>query len=208
MAIFTIIEEKYFYPSELENLIVYVLKYSKRYFTANLYDIDTSLYANQMLYVQNCSGKHLHSRAQHFVISFDSYEWEWEIGEEELEYFTRMIINNYFKPYQIICGIHKGDGGWHAHIIVNPVSVHDYKLLHWSSYEYQRILWQLAVDLYMTLGGALQGVSYIDEQGKVRKSNCETDLYKNRYCKSVPLRNNDGSIAVVPYMNGLFKLEK
>lgn len=204
MAIFKVIEEQYVCENEVGNLVNYILKKCRSFFTINLYDINNSLYSNQILYLQNYSGKRLHTRMKHFVLAFDSYGWEWEIGEEDIRYFMYSFIMNYFENYQVICAIHEGNGGWHAHVILNPVNLKTYELLHWSKAEYKVFLFQLAYELYMRMGVALQGVAYIDTKGEFRKSSNETDLYQNRWNKSMPLRNENGSIAIMPYMSGMY----
>lgn len=118
-----------------------------------------------------------------------------------------LFLKTNFIDYQVICGIHKGNGGWHAHILVNPVNIKNHKLLYWSQSEYQNFLWELAFDLYMKLGVALQGVGYIDADGKFRRGCNEICLYLNRYNKSVPLKNADGSVVVMPYMNGMYVIK-
>ena len=50
MAIFKVIEEQYVCENEVGNLVNYILKKCRSFFTINLYDINNSLYSNQILY--------------------------------------------------------------------------------------------------------------------------------------------------------------
>lgn len=207
MAIFKIVDKeegkKYKNETELANLVNYVIRGSVIYRTQNLLNIRNDMYLNQFLYVQSCAGKCLSTRARHFVLSFDTKGWEWQMKMDDVLYVVQFCLMPCFKNYQVICGLHENEDGSHIHIVINPINLQNGKLLRWNKYEYQNFLWGMAEDLYMLFGMALLNVSYVDMNGNLKKSFGETDLYQNRYSKALPLKGSDGKIVVAPFLPGM-----
>lgn len=203
MAVFKIIdkdeeERKIYYRTQedLINLIQYVCRNSVIIYTQNLLNIGDMQIANQMLYQQKCSGKKLITRALHFILSFDSLGWEWEVGIDTLESCIYVSLYSLLKEYQCLFGIHDKKSNKHIHIVVNPVAIDDNHIFHWSQHDFRCFMRRLAEDLYFLYGIALQSVSYIKENGHMAWANSEEyiELYENRITKDIPLMDKKGMI--------------
>ena len=203
MAVFEIKDKKYKTEEDLRTVIGYVMGKCTCCFEQNLYHLGQEQLANQMLYLQHCSGKVLRTRIRHWVLSFDTKGWEWEINKNDIMYFMQCFFQSYLNEYQVIYGTHNDNGMEHVHILINPVNINDFHLLHWSQVEFSQVLWDMAVNLYWVLGVALQGVSYIDVRGNLKKANMYSFLYENRYKKEIPLKDSQGRITVYPYRQGM-----
>lgn len=187
MAVFKIVKHTYPGEADLERLIDYVCRKSVLVSTQGLFDIGSSLYVNQFLYLQSCSGKHLCTRALHWVLSFDTAGWEWEMDICRLHSIIEAFMKWHVDGYQCIYGVHDKETNRHIHIVINPVKISDYKIFHKSQREFGNFLWELAGELYMDFGVGLQGVSYISALGHMKKDDGEHHLYENRYSKELPL---------------------
>lgn len=134
----------------------------------------------KVLYLQNCRGKKLNSRALHYILSFNDDEFT---GENKLQGAIRFVswFNGfYFREYQHITVLHTDkQGRYDVHCIVNPVNVNDLSVYHCSPKEFHIWMKDIASNLYMLHQIALQSVSYIDEQGVMHYGN-DFDLYQNK----------------------------
>ena len=199
MAVFKIVKENYIGEEDLGNLIGYVCRKSSIVVTQGLCHTEYDLYKNQFLYLQHCSGKQMYTRARHWILSFDTAEWECGIGVRELYTFACCCMTEYVKGYQCIIGIHDNPKNRHIHMLINPVRLNDYKIFHLSPNDLKNLMWQMAQDLFMWFGIALQNVSYIDAEGRMRKTDKARFLYENRGSMDIPLIDTAGKVSVCPY---------
>lgn len=198
MAVFTIINKDrrgrdalYTTGTDLYKLISYVCEKSCSVGGQGIYLIGRQGITNQFLYSQKCSGKKLIRRARHYVLSFDTSGWEWQITAEDIERIMPSICAFVFRNHQCLWGVHNKYNNRHVHIIVNPVSIVDQKVLHWSITDFNNAMHEIAIILYNSLGVALQSVSYIKEDGTLRidPNDQYHFLYENRRSSSIPLKN-------------------
>lgn len=206
MAIFEIKNEEYVMETDLSALIHYVCIKSEFIALQGILNIGTELLVNQFLYLQNCAGKRLRTRALHWVLSFDSAGWEWEVDTAKIYNFVRGYMFGYFAGYQCICAVHDNKKNTHVHIVTNPVNIADYRLFHMSQMDYKNLCWDLAISLYVSMGVALQGVSYIDREGNLKKTSEFSFLYENRCIKELPLLDCRGRTTVCPQLKDMFSV--
>lgn len=204
MALFKIVTQEgcssrkiYKEPEDLANLIYYVWRKSMYFEMFNLYDIwscDSDVITNQMRYLQSCKGTKLHTRALHFILSFDTGGWEWEMTHEKVYqsmFMVSMAANTLgINEYQCFAGVHNNPTHRHVHFIVNPVNCNTGNILHYNKWQYQDFLREVASGLYFKFKIALQGVSYITEEGRMKylTGNENVFLYENRRYPYEPLR--------------------
>ena len=186
MAIFTLAKDEkgnpYKYESkfDLESLVYYCCNKAVYIETGNLYHFDVATYINQMLYLQGCKGKTLNTRALHYILSFNYDEFQEKEKLQEAIKFVAWFNGFYFKEYQHITVLHTDkQGRYDVHCIVNPVNIHDLRIYHCSTKEFQEWLKDIAASLFMMHKIALQSVSYVDENGVMRYGN-DFDLYQNK----------------------------
>ena len=194
MAVFKVIAELYKEPDDLRNLVHYVYHKSIDFTTYNLFPLDIDAVVNQMLYLQSRKDQVLHTRALHFVLSYDTAGWEWQMIQEKVSASITTVLGIAgilgMRDYQCCAGIHDVESHRHIHFIVNPVNITDLKILHYNKVEYMRFLKELAFALYMQYKIALVGVSYITEEGKmkyIKKGKDNSFLYENRRYSYEPL---------------------
>lgn len=206
MAILEIKDKEYVMEKDLSTLIHYVCVKGKYVAVQGLINLETELLVNQFLYLQNCAGKRLRTRALQWVLSFDTTGWEWEVDTLKIYDFVREYLFEYFEGYQCIYAVHDNEKNAHVHIVINPVSIVDYRLFHMSQTDYEKFRRDLAINLYMSMGVALQGVSYIDSEGNLKIANEYVFMYENRFCKGLPLQDEQGKITVCPWMKGMYSM--
>ena len=177
-------EINYKEESDLYNLIYYVCRKGKAIEVQNIFPLGRFRMANQMLYAQHCSGKKLKTRALHFVLSFDTEGWEWEMRGRTFYASSAAIWGAAkkfdLKDYQCIMAFHNKPRNRHIHIIVNPVNLRTNQILHYNMFQYKSFLKELALELHMRYGLALAGTSYIDERGRLRFSDEYEIMYQDR----------------------------
>lgn len=191
MAIFKIVDNKYENERDLCGLIYYVLQRKKCAFSVAAYLIPKSeeIICNQMLYSQRYKGKSLSKRAWHFVITMDSQEWERFFKLKDMcDLADYVIYSELIQGHQQFCAVHTDTQKLHFHWIVNPVNYFTDEILHFNITEFNRITKDIALKLYMDYGLALQGISYIREDGKmVFGREISPFLYRDRkYPYTVP----------------------
>lgn len=150
----------------------------------NLYLCGREAIVNQFLYCQNCRGKELQTRALHYILSYDTAGWEWEMDRQTTVRSTVAIWSTAKQfdlyDYQCLMGVHDNGKNRHIHIIVNPVNQRTKKILHYGMYQYKRFIRVLAAELHMRFGLALESVSYIREDGRRIFSDETIKLYEDR----------------------------
>lgn len=136
MAVFTIaknvenmcIHKKeccYTHEKDLRNLLFYGYNRSKKTVWSNLYNLGIESIYYQFLYLQKRRVKPLTTRALHYILSFDTQGYEWDIGYKKLVDIMEMIPVQCFREYQCIEFLHMDKSThFHIHIIVNPVNIH------------------------------------------------------------------------------------
>lgn len=193
MAIFKVIHEdgsntiKYETEDDLRRLLHYVCGNSVYYEVNYLYPCNIDGLVNQMLYRQKCRGGRLNSRALHFVLSYDTMGWEKEMDIHKTIASIRILqglaLQFGLQNYQSVFAVHDSDNlenGRHIHIVMNPVHFETGKILHYNKWEFHEFLKDLSRDLYMLYRLALDGVSYINEQGALILEPKKAFLYENR----------------------------
>ena len=188
--------EKKIYDSieQVENLIHYICRDSIMTELNNLFPLTVDNIINQMLYIQSCKGGRLSTRALHYILSFDTDGWEREIGTREI-YDCLLALHMSALPFginehQCIACLHDKPGNKHLHIVINPVNMKTNKILHITPCQYQFLLKDFARNLYMRYRIALQGVSYVREDGAFSYSDGTHFLYENRtYVNQSMFRN-------------------
>ena len=202
MALFKVITEDekgnkilYKKPEDLIRLIHYVQKKSVYFETYNLFPLDVDSIINQMLYLQSCKGGEIHTRALHFVLSFDTQGWEWEMVREKVfecihvVYFAAEAFG--LQGYQCCAGVHDLKSHKHIHFVLNPVNITTKKILHYYVYQYTAFLRELSMWLFSKFRIVLMDISYVDENGHLRfynGSNKTSFLYENRLYSHESLR--------------------
>ena len=104
MALFKIAEDtngnkvKYKEEKDLYNLIDYCIRESKHTEVLGMIPGDSIILTNQFFYTQNCKGGVLDTRALHFILSYDSSGWEWEMNiQKTIESKRRIYLSS--KPF-------------------------------------------------------------------------------------------------------------
>lgn len=123
----------------------------------------------------------METRALHYVLSFDTAKWERFMTLNEVNNCMEKFNLFYFHDYQHICYLHNKKNQIHFHIVVNPVSITDHKILHYSMEDYRNWYKDMAFTLGVSFGFAIQNISYIDEKGCFRYGNEKGGfMYQNR----------------------------
>lgn len=192
MAVFAIVADdsedkkqlKYINKSDLLGLIGYTCRKSKYTVPTNLYDFGNyDMFSHQMLYLQDCKGSVLKTRALHFVLSFNVHEFRERDKLAEAMRCVSWFGTFYFNEYQSICCLHDDKHGrFDIHYIINPVNVKNYKIFHWSVNDYSEWLKDVAKCLFYNHKIALLGTSYIDEKGVMHLVN-DSELYQDQLIK-------------------------
>ncbi len=197
MALFKIAEDtngnkvKYKEEKDLYNLIDYCIRESKHTEVLGMIPGDSIILTNQFFYTQNCKGGILDTRALHFILSYDSSGWEWEMNIqktiESIGILRGLRIQFDLEEYQTIIVAHDNQKNCNIHIIMNPVNKSTRKILHYNQYAYMTFLKELAFQLYMKYGLAVMGISYIGESSRCHLGE-NLCLYENRQYSNEPLR--------------------
>lgn len=182
-------------PEDLAGLIYYVYNKSIYFDTYNLFPLDIDGIIHQMLYLQSRKGRQLSTRALHFILSYDTGGWEWQMVQGKVceSIATVLVAANTMgvNEYQCCAGVHDTETHRHIHFILNPVNCNDLKVLHYSAGQYMAFLKELALNLYGTFRIALAGVSYITEDGRMKyvdKEKYGHFLYENRSYSYEPMQ--------------------
>ena len=173
MAVFKVARErqdfgevcKYKDKKDLDNLIYYCGRKSKYIEPVNIQLFGYKAIVSQFIYIQNCSGKRLNTRAHHFILSFNTEKYERFVQRDIIGIIMGFIGREFFAEHQAVLYLHTNTRShYHVHIIVNPVSFMNYKLFRYDIKDMQRRIAIILKDYHI----ALQGVSYYDTDGYFR----------------------------------------
>ena len=182
-------QQKYLHEQDVVNVVRYAICRSTVVLYREVYpfvDAAESV-ANQILFIQQRRHKPLGNRLIHLIVSFDTSGYEDQIGEADIWMMMNDFIDNYFQGCQrLICMHTNTQNHLHIHYIINPVRLADYNLVR---FHLIGLMKSMAGYLSTYFGIAVQGVSYYDERGRMRKG-MESGklLYQNKYCKELGLQ--------------------
>ena len=157
----------YRYNKDLRNLIFYCYNHCTSYVMNNLYPFGMACVYDQFLYLQKRRFKKMNTKALHFIISFDSMNYESDLDNNTLVSIMQMLNRFCFEEYQHILFLHTDKPSHHhIHYIVNPVNINNLHICRWS-------FWSVAYSLAEVLGDLydmpLIPVTYQDERGSIVK---------------------------------------
>lgn len=188
MALLKIAEDKnepgqiriYETKQDVEIAVHYVLRDSRRAVCSNIGLFSSECVAAQINYVQRCRVKAMSNRLIHYVLAFDSYGIEREIGIGIAWSIMNLINITFFPEYQkIICMHTDTPSHLHMHILINPVNLADYSLLRCNFEAFKK---ELAVWLGEVYQIALVSETFLDVNDKLRWGKDEV-LYQKKYCE-------------------------
>lgn len=159
---------------DLRNLLFYCHNHSVSCVMDNLYPLGMECIYDQFLYLQKRRVKSVYTKALHFIVGFDTQNYEADIDIQTATTIMGSLGFLCFKEYQRILFLHiNKPSHWHIHYIVNPVNIYNLHICRWS-------FWKVAYRFAEILGGfhsiPLVPVSYQDEQGHIVKGT-ETGCY-------------------------------
>jgi len=184
MAYFKQVREIYETEESLRNLIMYAANKSVYTEAFNLYPLGMESYIEQMIYYQRCRAKNLTTRALHFVLSFDTANWEWEMETKQVMeciYILKRTMD--FKgigDYQTLYFVHDNVKNRHVHIVMNPINLKTGNVFQWSKSEYYDFSKELSINLFDRYGVALIGTSFVTGDGRLCFNKYPSFLYENR----------------------------
>lgn len=182
-------ERECHYPGkkDLRNLLFYGNNRKSAMVVNNVYDLGMESIYSQFLYLQKRRVKPLNSRALHYILSFDTKGYEWNIKYKELLRIMHMIPIQCFSEYQCVEFLHMDKPThYHIHIIVNPVNINT---LHVCRETFITIGNRLSEWLGIMYDIPVQGFTYRNEYGHIVKGNeIGSYLYMDRFVKRYNLR--------------------
>ena len=166
---------------DLYNLIHYCCDKSIETVTVNLVDFeDTNTIYNHFVYLQNCKGKELNTRAIHYILSFYVSEFRSDDWLAMAKDCLVKIAMFYFQDYQHIGCLHidklEKRGTVDFHFIINPVNIRNMKIYHCSASELENLMEDIALVLGTMYNITLNLVYYRDED-----SGCIRRIKKGRF---------------------------
>lgn len=169
---------KYPDPRDLDNLMKYCFNGARYVLPVNIQLYGPESVASQFLYVQKCSGKNLTTRAHHFILSFNTGQYEKFVDESTIDIIMYFFALRYLKGHQAVLFLHTNKKShYHVHIVIDPVNFRTYKTFR---YNIKELKLDFASTILKDFGIALQGVTYLNENHKVRIGN-ESDIYQYQY---------------------------
>jgi len=177
------------YPNkkDLKNLLFYGYNRSKKTVWMNVYNLGMDSIYSQFLYLQNRRVKPLNTRALHYILSFDTQGYEWDIRYKKLVDIMNMIPMQCFREYQCVEFLHMDKSThYHIHIIVNPVNINT---LHVCRETFISTGNTLAYWLGVMYDIPLQSFTYRDVYGHtVRGNQTGSFLYMDKFMKKYNFR--------------------
>ena len=176
MAVFKVARErqdfgevcKYKDKKDLDNLIYYCGRKSKYIEPVNIQLFGYKAIVNQFLYIQNCSGKSLITRAHHFILSFCTGRYEKFVDKSDIKIIMEWFAREFLEGHQAILCLHTDKPShYHVHIVIDPVNYNTFTMFRYN-------IWQIKKKLADELGWygiALQEITYYDERGHLRRGN-------------------------------------
>lgn len=198
MAVFTIAknvedfstsERECYYTNkrDLRNLLFYGFNKSKGMVCNNVYNLGMESIYSQFLYLQNRRVKPLTTRAFHYILSFDTKGYEWDIRYKNLMDIMNMIPLQCFREYQCVEYLHMDRSThYHIHIIVNPVNINTLQVCRET---FITVGYTLADWLGIMYDIPLQSFTYRDENGHIMRGNQSGSfLYMDKFKKKYNLK--------------------
>ena len=124
----------------------------------NLYALGTECVYYQFLYHQKRRVKPLHTHALHYILTFDSQNYEADIDSSTIVSIMNMLNYSCFTEYQNICFLHEDKPSHkHVHWIINPVNLMNLSV---CRINFWTLMYQVAEILGVYYNIALQPVTY------------------------------------------------
>ena len=136
--------------------------------------------ANQIIACQRCRGRDITKRMLQFTLSFYTDGYERFVSKDTIIKTMQWLNAMFFPDNQKILCLHVNERDHlHIHMLVNPVRLDNCNI---EGYYLKRMMYELAEYLGGFHGIALQGVSYQDTNGIIRKgSELGRDLYQKNW---------------------------
>ena len=172
---------------DLRNLLFYCNNHSTSCVMDNLYPLGMDCIYDKFLYLQKRRVKQVYTKALHFIIGFDTQNYEADIDSNMITTIMGSLSLLCFKEYQRILFLHVNKPShYHVHYIINPINIYNLHICRWS-------FWTVAYSFAEILGGfyniPLVPVSYQDEQGRIVKgaeSGCY--VYQQKFIRRYNLK--------------------
>lgn len=175
MATFKIINNPFYNdPKSILEELHYIYKEEKYIYKGsdNLYiSSDPRVLANQFSYIKSYYRKHSGKQLEHFVLSFDSTDEEYDISLNTMVSVASHITNFVLYEYQTAYAIHKPSANnpcYHIHFIVNSINMltgHHFRINKSTFYPFINAI----ADAIRFNHIALRGYSYFDESANYHK---------------------------------------
>lgn len=151
---------------DLRNLLFYCRNHCVSSVMDNLYALGIECVYDQFLYLQKRRVKSVYTKALHFIIGFDTQNYEADIDINMIGTIMGLLSFMCFKEYQRILFLHTDKPShYHIHYIVNPVNINNLHICRWS-------FWNVAYSFAEVLGDfsiPLVPISYQDVHGRIVK---------------------------------------
>ena len=174
---------------DLRNLLFYCRNHCVSSIMTHLYPFGIESIYDQFLYLQKRRYKETYTKALHFIISFDSQNYEKSLDCYTIESIMSMTTKLCFPEHQCISFLHTDKASHkHIHYVVNPVNINDLHIIRWS-------FWELANKFAEILGSMyeipLVPVTYQNERGQIVKGYEAGDLtYQQKFLRNYGLRED------------------
>ena len=144
-----------------------------------LYRLGIDSMIDQMLYLQNFTGKKLNTRAIHYILSVEYDELRQKDKHEEAKDICRWLNAWCLREHQHMTFLHHDKWGrYDIHIIANPINYYTLNKYHCSKNELNNMIREIAEVLYYEAVIAIQGYSYITKGGRLKFGKVD-DIYQN-----------------------------
>lgn len=151
---------------DLRNLLFYCNNHSTSCVMDNLYPLGMDCIYDQFLYLQKRRVKPIYTKALHFIIGFDTQNYEADIDSNMITTIMGSLSLLCFKEYQRILFLHVNKPShYHVHYIINPINIYNLHICRWS-------FWNVAYSFAEVLGDfsiPLVPISYQDVRGRIVK---------------------------------------
>lgn len=133
--------------------------------------------------------KETYTKAWHFIISFDSQNYEKDLDCNTIESIMAITTELCLPEYQCISFLHADKPSHrHIHYVVNPVNINDLYILRWSFWELANKFAEILGSMY---GIPLVPVTYQNEHGQIIKGYAAGDLvYQQKFLRNYGLRED------------------
>lgn len=174
---------------ELRNLLFYCRNHCVSSVMTHLYPFGIECVYDQFLYLQKRRYKETYTKAWHFIISFDSQNYEKDLDCNTIESIMAITTELCLPEYQCISFLHADKPSHrHIHYVVNPVNINDLHILRWSFWELANKFAEILGSMY---GIPLVPVTYQNEHGQIIKGYAAGDLvYQQKFLRNYGLRED------------------